>query len=63
MKKLLLVVAALAVAAPVYAGTGGNPKPKDRAPETTSHSGSDQSQVVTKTASPKAEKPAAKSGE
>ena len=63
MKKLLLVIATFAIAVPVYAGTGGNPNPKDRAPETTSHWGGDQSAVASKTTNPKADKPAVKSGD
>ena len=63
MKKFLLGIAALAVATPAFAGTGGNPKPKDRAPETASHWGAHQSNVATKTANPKTDKPAVKTGD
>jgi len=62
MKKLLLVVAALAVAAPAFSGTGGNPKPKDLAPGTKAHWGGDHSQATAKIISPKAAKQAARSG-
>jgi len=57
MKKLLLAAAVLALAAPALAGTGGNPKPKDHAPDTKSHWGGDHSQPVV--AAP-AQKPADK---
>ena len=58
MKKLLLVIVALAFAAPAFAGTGGNPKPKDLAPGTKAHWGGDHSQAAVKVAVPKAQKPA-----
>jgi hypothetical protein len=59
MKKLLLAIAALAVAMPVFAGTGGNPSPdKKRAPDTNSHWGGNHSQPAATSASPKTEKPA-----
>jgi len=64
MKKLLLALAALAFAVPVFAGTGGNPKPKDLMPDsdTKSHWGGNHSQPAAATASPKTEKPAIKPG-
>jgi hypothetical protein len=63
MKTFLLVIAAFSIATPAFAGTGGNPKPKDRAPETTSHWGGHQSTVATKTVNPKTEKPPVKAGD
>ncbi len=62
MKKLLLIVAALAIAAPTFAGTGGNPKPDKLAPESKAHWGSDQAKAAAKAPSSKTEKQAARSG-
>lgn len=57
MKKLLLAVAALAIAAPSFAGTGGNPKPQNLLPGTEEHWGGNHAQTADKNAGPKVEKP------
>lgn len=57
MKKLLLAVAALAIAAPSFAGTGGNPKPQNLLPGTEEHWGGDHGQSVAKNTVAKPAKP------